>query len=412
MSQLCFATFARALQKVLIQLPSLYNTPTGPVSKQPSTARPKRTATDTYVVETLLAWTQEVLSIQDKEGWEVWRTSKTVSSLLNQKIELHTGYGPLTTDKDAYPAALKAFQAIKKQIQPLRRDDFTAELVELIKDDPEVSEKAAEQLLQVADQESEEAFWAMTFMSAISRPNIKRADPNLDQVGVLLAIRSGDVCPGCDKEPLFKKVRGKRKPLFDVVSFPLTDDGEDEVQEAVCAQCAKLLHHDSLFIDKALITKLRRRYQDKQESAALQESMLDAQLDDEISRIINTLGDRLAHGDLPAEEDPDALPIKEKIRPENYLLSILVTKLVLTWYHSIEQDFRAMEGKRKNPFSAIAYQVAKFYDSIAKHSDDQQKIFDAVRDWIHVNSESTSLDASAIVAAFFVQNCEVFDEIA
>lgn len=50
MSQLCFATFARALQKVLIQPAASYTTPTRQGAKKPSTARPKMTSTDAYVV--------------------------------------------------------------------------------------------------------------------------------------------------------------------------------------------------------------------------------------------------------------------------------------------------------------------------------------------------------------------------
>ncbi|WP_225870071.1 hypothetical protein [Corynebacterium silvaticum] len=53
----------------------------------------------------------------------------------------------------------------------MREIDFKAELIELIKDDPEVS-AAAEELLYTADQD-DVSFYADTFLSAISRPNKK-----------------------------------------------------------------------------------------------------------------------------------------------------------------------------------------------------------------------------------------------
>lgn len=279
MSQLCFATFARALQKVLVQPAQSYNTPTGPAVKRPSRARPKMTFTDTYVVEKLMEWVDKVISIQDRDGWEVWRTAKTVSGLLNQKIELRTGFGALLVDAKAISAAIEQFRKLKPSILMMRRGDFTAELVGLIKDDPSVSEAEAHNLLQVADQEPEEVFWATTFISAISRPNIKHEDPALEQAGVLLAARNGDVCSLCCKERLFKKVKGQRKPLFEIVTFPLSNDRGEQGKEAVCANCAKLLPGDSaLFSDDTLIDKLRRHHQEVQESVAFQESMLDTQL--------------------------------------------------------------------------------------------------------------------------------------
>lgn len=95
MSQLCFATFARALQKVLIQPAADYNTPTRQGDKKPSTARPKMTSTDGYIVEVLLRWIQDFAPVADEDGWDVWRSPKTVNGLLGQKIELHTGFGPV-----------------------------------------------------------------------------------------------------------------------------------------------------------------------------------------------------------------------------------------------------------------------------------------------------------------------------
>ena len=279
------------------------------------------TSTDAYVVEKLLEWVDKVISIQDRDGWEVWRTVKTVSGLLNQKIELHTGFGALRVNVKAIFAAIEQFRKLKPSILMIRRGDFTAELVGLIKDDPSVSEAEAYNLLQVVDQEPEEVFWATTFISAISSPNIKCEDPALEQAGVLLAARNGDVWPLCRKERLFKNVKGQCKPLSEIVTFPLSNDRAEQGQEAVCASCAKLLPGDSaLFFDDTLIAELRRHHQEVQESAVFQESMLDTQLNAEVSSIINNLGDRFANGEIPKEVEPEVLSIKKPIRAEYYTL--------------------------------------------------------------------------------------------
>lgn len=411
MTQLCFATFAKALQKVLIQPVAAYNTPTGPAMKRPSKARPKMTSTDAYVVERLLRWIQDAYPIIDKDQAEVWRTSKTVSDLMNQKIELHTGFAPALLDKNVYMAGVREFGKLKSQIVPTRKDDFTAELVQLIKDDPEVSLKEAEKLLAIAER-SDEQFWAATFMSAIARPNRKRHEPDMTAEGLVLAARHNDLCPLCGKEKLVARVKGQRVAHFEVITFPVDDDGSQTASEAVCLKCAKLVAaHGVLFSDEDSLVKLRAVYGRRNAAEGLRDAALEAQLHPAISDIIEQLGEKILTGGVSPLR-LEAIPVARKIRPEFYELSQRILILVLQWYRVVEQGFRELEGKHRSRFTVIATQVADFYENACQVTDDQQEIFDAVASWIHTNSGSTNPNASRIVAAFFVQNCEVFDEVA
>ena len=413
MSQLCFATFARALQKVLIQPAASYNTPTRQGTKQSSTARPTMTSTDSFVVEVLLRWIQDFAPVEDKDGWSVWRTPKTVSELLKQKIELHTGVGTVLTQPGLRGAAREAFGEIAHSIAPMRETDFKTELIELIKGDPEVSEDAAADLLYAAESD-DVGFYADTFLSAISRPNKKRdAASSITAEGVVLAARNGDVCPICGKERLVKTVKGERHPLFEIVSFTIADDSTDTDQDAVCAKCAKLAVSDgALLVDPTILAKLREVRKRRIEASALQDIALDAQLQPAIAAVIESLGERITSGNVP-ELELEAVPVAKKIRPEYFELAGRIKLHVLQWYREIELEFRSVEGsKDRRRFDVIAQQVADFYEEAAQHTDDQQAIFDQVAHWIHINSGSTNLNASIIVTCFFVQNCEVFNAIA
>lgn len=413
MSQLCFATFARALQKVLIQPAADYNTPTRQGDKKPSTARPKMTSTDGYIVEVLLRWIQDFAPVADKDGWDVWRSPKTVNGLLGQKIELHTGFGSVLTKPGIRKAGRDAFGEIAQNIAPMRETDFKTELIELIKDDPEISADAAEDLLYTAGND-DVSFYADTFISAISRSNKKRADSDsLTAAHVVLAARNKDVCPVCRKERLVKTVKGERRPFFEIVSFTIADDTSETDREAVCVKCAKLATSTgALLVDPDTLTTLREIRKRRIEATALQDLALDAQLGPAISDVIETLGERIMSGNVP-DLTMDAVRVADKIRPEFYELAGRIRIHVLQWYRIIEHEFRALEGSRgRSRFDAIAGQVADFYDQAAQHTDDQQAIFDQVAGWIHTNSDSTNLGASIIVACFFVQNCEVFDAIA
>lgn len=413
MSQLCFATFARALQKVLIQPAASYNTPTRKGDKQPSTARPKMTSTDAYVVEVLLRWIQDFALVADRDGWGVWRTPKTVSGLLKQDIELHTGFGPVLKQPGLRGAAREAFGKIAQDIAPMREIDFKTELIELIKDDPEISADAAEELLYTADKD-DVSFYADTFISAISRPNKKRANNGaVTEADVALAARNGDLCPVCREERLAKTVKGERRPFFEIVTFTIDDDSSETDREAVCVKCAKLVPtSDTLLEVSDVVSKLRDIRNRRIAATALQDAALASQLHPAIASVIETLGERIVTGVIP-ELTLDAVRIAEKVRPEYFELAERIKIHVLQWYRIIEQEFRNLEGVRgRSRFDAIAGQVADFYDQASQHTDDQQAIFDQVADWIHTNSDSMNLSASVIVTCFFVQNCEVFDAIA
>lgn len=413
MSQLCFATFARALQKVLIQPAAVYSTPTRQGDKKPSTARPKMTSTDSYIVEVLLRWIQDFAPVADKDGWDVWRSPKTVNGLLSQKIELHTGFGSVLNQPGLRSAARDAFGKIAQHIAPMREIDFKTELIELIKDDPGISADAAEDLLYTANTD-EVAFYADTFISAISRPNKMRADNgSLTAADVVLAARNKDMCPVCRKERLVKTVKGERRPFFEIVSFTIDDNSSETDREAVCVKCAKLAASSgALLADPDTLAKLREVRKRRIEATALQDLALEAQLGPAISDVIETLGERIKSGNVP-DLTMDAVRVTDKIRPEFYELAGRIRIHVLQWYRIIEHEFRALEGSRGHSrFDAIAGQVADFYDQAAQRTDDQQALFDHVADWIHTNSGSTNLSASIIVACFFVQNCEVFDAIA
>ncbi|SPJ39820.1 hypothetical protein CHUV2995_00604 [Corynebacterium diphtheriae subsp. lausannense] len=412
MSQLCFATFARALQKVLIQPAASYTTPTRQGAKKPSTARPKMTSTDAYVVEVLLSWIQDFAPVADRDGFDVWRTPKTVSGLLKQDVELHTGFGPVLKQPGLRGAAREAFGKIAHDIAPMREIDFKAELIELIKDDPAVSAEAAEELLYTAEQDNV-SFYADTFLSAISRTNKKRANSGVTEADVVLAARNGDLCPVCRKERLVKTVKGERRPFFEIVTFTIDNDSAETDREAVCVKCAKQVStNDTLIELPDVVNKLRDIRNRRIAATALQDTALDSQLHPAITSVIETLGERVVTGAIP-ELMLDAVRVAEKVRPEYFELAERIKIHVLQWYRIIEQEFRALEGVRgRSRFDAIAGQVADFYDQASQQTDDQQAIFDQVADWIHTNSDSVNLSASVIVTCFFVQNCEVFDAIA
>lgn len=56
--------------------------------------------------------------------------------------------------------------------------------------------------------------------------------------------------------------------------------------------------------------------------------------------------------------------------------------------------------------------MSSLYDAISEVTDDQIVIFETIVAWIAGSVEmSTRSTAALLIAAFFVLNCEVFDEV-
>lgn len=56
--------------------------------------------------------------------------------------------------------------------------------------------------------------------------------------------------------------------------------------------------------------------------------------------------------------------------------------------------------------------MSSLYDAISEVTDDQIVIFETIVAWIAGSVEmSTRSNAALLIAAFFVLNCEVFDEV-
>ena len=59
----------------------------------------------------------------------------------------------------------------------------------------------------------------------------------------------------------------------------------------------------------------------------------------------------------------------------------------------------------------ICSEVKAAYLSIKKMTDDQNIIFNKMVEWLKFKTQEITNDACEIVISYFIQNCEVFDEI-
>lgn len=105
------------------------------------------------------------------------------------------------------------------------------------------------------------------------------------------------------------------------------------------------------------------------------------------------------------------IKISKKIDDSNSLLRRKIERNVSLYYGFIKEAFQNMEDEGKKKFNLIAVEFKTAFLKSSSESEDKQVIFDVLVSWVNSKVSSKSREACEIIVSFFVQNCEVFDEI-
>ena len=144
----------------------------------------------------------------------------------------------------------------------------------------------------------------------------------------------------------------------------------------------------------------------------LRQDMYNVGLESEICDVVYGMINIDKAGEL-AELRMDALKVRQKINPTNKLLIDSITDDITHYYSYIEGLFADIDGKSSGTFDRIASEVHLAYQKIKNEKLSQENIFEYMIDWLKekLPTEHRNDIAISTVISFFVQNCEVFDEI-
>jgi hypothetical protein len=106
----------------------------------------------------------------------------------------------------------------------------------------------------------------------------------------------------------------------------------------------------------------------------------------------------------------DALRIAEKIPEDSKILKNKIETYVCIYYKFIKQQFRYLENSNKLNFNLIATSM-KLAFLKCENGKTKSEIFDSLVDWLMSKTGQYSRETYEVIISFFVQNCEVFDEI-
>lgn len=79
------------------------------------------------------------------------------------------------------------------------------------------------------------------------------------------------------------------------------------------------------------------------------------------------------------------------------------------YYQHVFREFRTLEQQTPTKSQLIYTQVKSFYLKQKTLGLSQKEIFQNVVEWFQNSTKAETIEAPEIVAAFFIQNCEVFD---
>lgn len=239
---------------------------------------------------------------------------------------------------------------------------------------------------------------------------------------VALCTQVSEACPNCGK-PLFKKKGKAVHKEYEIAHIYPLNPTLDEVellkdQERLsaepnhehnliplCFTCHNIFDNPKT-IDGYQELMGKKRELIKQSD--LLEIFQQYHIEEDIIRVINSLlDDNVEFGEPTIFE---AKTVDSKL--DNSIKPLTKRKIksdVSSYYLFVRDRFAEMEKLTPMKAVLIAQQVKCFYVKQKSMSLSQQEIFQNTVDWIHLKFKPSSEEAAKVIAAFYVQNCELFE---
>ena len=230
------------------------------------------------------------------------------------------------------------------------------------------------------------------------------------------------LCPLCRKTLMYNKKNAKWKGYEIAHIYPSSPTPiEKELLKDEKLLNPDVEHRDNLiplcngchtkFDNPRTVEEYRRLYAIKAALIEI-EKQKDVWSELEIHEDIVKIFEQLAAAATPKivelSYDPKVIDKKldETIQHPTY---VLIKAYVSEYYNFIQNQFKALDVDNNGVSSIIMMEVRLFYFSMKKISSNQQEIFDSLVSWFQSKTTSKVKMSTEIVAAYFIQNCEVFE---
>lgn len=248
----------------------------------------------------------------------------------------------------------------------------------------------------------------------------KRATENLESI-FLDEVHS--LCPICGKYLLEEK-NGKTVKKYEIAhiypSSPTPEQLETlknvpkpknvESKEnwiALCCDCHKRQDFHTTVEDYENLYNTKYRLANQHEAKY---SLSEIQIENEIKIVLQKLNvfDEKQHIKLSYK----LVAVDNKIAKENKSLLNNIRDKVVKYFPFIQDTFKNIEICGQNKFDIITNQIRTSFLKANEQKLSQDDIFNKLVEWLDSKTQNHSRTACEYIIAFFIQNCEVFNEIA
>ena len=312
---------------------------------------------------------------------------------------------------------------IAKDINPASEDDFYFNVANLISNDDSISPKKKASLHKIIETGDKGKYLFEIFIYAITKENKDGPEP-LDKDTIQLLADVDQICPICHI-PLIETKKNKKiyrysvtriypefldnnlKDEFDAIK-PKPDEPDNSMNKlCLCDNCSSnyIYSPDSETYERLLRLKHQSVFNSNSKISNFP-------LEDQIVYILKCLSNTNPEDGLLDNFRMKPLEPCNKIKKENYLLTKAIKDDNDVFYWFIKEHISQLDAV-KSSFRTIASEIKSAFLKLDQEGYDQFEIFKQLTDWIMKKHflPASYYQAARIIVSYFVQSCEVFDEI-
>ncbi len=233
------------------------------------------------------------------------------------------------------------------------------------------------------------------------------------------------LCPLCG-EPLMVEKRGKLNKNYQIAHiYPNSptehqrtvlngverlgascEDFENKI--ALCRDCHALYDANTTKEEYLKILNIKKSLLAAESTKV---SIATKDIEEELILIIETLSSATDEKILEQALKYKGIKIAKKVENEYHLLRRKIESNVYTYYGIIKENMRNLSDENKLNFDLVASEVRTVYLKAKEFTNDKVMIFESLVQWLQTKMFQASRESCEAMISFFVQNCEVFDEI-
>ena len=115
--------------------------------------------------------------------------------------------------------------------------------------------------------------------------------------------------------------------------------------------------------------------------------------------------------DINANLNDLPVNVKNKFYPKERVLKNKISGMITQNYTYVLELFKNLNGYNDFDFTSLCLRIKSCYEKMKTITNNKEYIFNEIVELIMRHTHSKSKTACEILISFFVQNCEVFDEI-